>query len=62
MRVGMTAVNELMVFLKASLMHSLSESSLVKLDEVGPVDNRPSTNKHHHFVRKKINKNVTCDT
>ena len=24
-----------------------------KLDGVGPVDNRPSTNKLHHFVRKK---------
>ena len=29
-----------------------------KLDGVGPVDNRPSTNKLHHFVRKK----KTCDT
>ena len=24
-----------------------------KLDRVGPVDNRPSTNKLHHFVQKK---------
>ena len=24
-----------------------------KLDGVGPVDNRPSTDKLHHFVRKK---------
>ena len=23
-----------------------------KLDGVGPVDNRPSTNKLHHFVKK----------
>ena len=30
-----------------------------KLDRVGPVYNRPSTDKLHHFVRKK---NVTCDT
>ena len=30
-----------------------------KLDGVGPVDNRPSPNKLHHFVKKK--KNVTCD-
>ena len=29
---------------------------LKKLDGVGPVDNRPSTAKLHHFVRKK-NKN-----
>ena len=33
---------------------------LVKLDEVGPVDNRPSTDWLNQFV-KKI-KNVTCDT
>ena len=25
----------------------------MKLDGVGPVDNRPYTNKLHHFVRKK---------
>ena len=34
-----------------------------KLDGVGPVDNRPSTAKLHHFVRKKEEtKIVTCDT
>ena len=34
-----------------------------KLDGVGPVDNRPSTKKLHHFVRKKKRKKiVTCDT
>ena len=32
-----------------------------KLDGVGPVDNRPSTNKLQHFVKKK-EKKVTCDT
>ena len=33
-----------------------------KLDGVGPVDNRPSTNKLHHFVqKKKKKKKVTCD-
>ena len=31
----------------------------IKLDGVGPVDKRPSTNKLHHFVLKK--KHVTCD-
>ena len=31
---------------------------LHKLDGVGPVDNRPSTNKLHQFVKKK---HVTCD-
>ena len=25
----------------------------LKLDGVGPVDNRPSTDKLHHFVQKK---------
>ena len=39
----------------------------VKLDGVGPVDNRPSTDKLHNFVRKKKKKKrekikkVTCD-
>ena len=43
-----------------------------KLDGVGPVDNRPSTDKLHHFVRKTKQKktwhvtrdmwHVTCDT
>ena len=36
-----------------------------KLDGVGPVDNRPSNDKLHHFVRKKKRKkllHVTCDT
>ena len=34
---------------------------LKKLDGVGPVDKRPSTNKLHHIVKKK-RKKVTCDT
>ena len=32
-----------------------------KLDGVGPVVNRPSTAKLYHFVRKKTQKNMTCD-
>ena len=36
-----------------------------KLDGVGPVDNRPSTDKLHHFVQKKKKRkkkvNVTRD-
>ena len=32
-----------------------------KLDGVGPVDNRPSTNKLHHFVQKKM-LHLTRDT
>ena len=31
-----------------------------KLEGVGPIDNRPSTVKLHHFVRKKKG-HVTCD-
>ena len=37
---------------------------LEKLDGVGPVDNRPSTDKLHHFVQKeeeKKKKKVKCD-
>ena len=30
----------------------------LKLDGVGPVDNRPSTNKLHHFVKKKKFKKI----
>ena len=34
-----------------------------KLDGLGPVNNRPSTNKLHHFVKKKCDMwQVTCDT
>ena len=29
------------------------EKTIKKLDGVGPVDNRPSTDKPHHFFRKK---------
>ena len=32
-----------------------------KLDGVGPVDNRPSTDEFHQFVKKKFKK-MTCDT
>ena len=31
---------------------------LTKLDGVGPVDNRPSTNKLHHFFQKKKKKKM----
>ena len=30
--------------------------SIKELDGVGPVDNRPSTDKLHHFVKKKKKK------
>ena len=42
------------IFEKGSLMLSLN-----KLDGVGPVDNKPSTDKLHHFLKKK---KITCDT
>ena len=32
---------------------SLQILPLLKLERVGPVDNRPFTDKLHHFVRKK---------
>ena len=36
-----------------------------ELDWIGPIDNRPSTDKLDHFVgkkKKKKEKEVTCDT
>ena len=42
---------------------TLRPAVIGKLDGVGPVDNIPTTNKLHHFVRKKEEeKNVICDT
>ena len=39
------------------------EGSTAKLDRVGPVDNKPSTEKLHHFVWEKCDTwHVTCDT
>ena len=42
-----------------SLTFCLVTPSIKKLDGVGPVDNRPSTNKLHHLKKKKIH--VTLD-
>ena len=43
--------------------YSTDKRSRKKQDGVGLVDNRPYTNKLHHFARKKKRKkNVTCDT
>ena len=44
-----------------------SEENDKKLDGVGPVDNRPTTIRLHHFVQKKKKKksdmwHMTCDT
>ena len=36
-------------------MVNLISGCIDKLEGVGPVDNRPSTDKLHHFVRKKEN-------
>ena len=41
--------------------HWLCQGLLYKLDGVGPVDNRPSPDKLHHFV-KNTQKNMTPDT
>ena len=35
---------------------ALATPGLLKLDKVGPVDNRPSTDYLHHFINKKITK------
>ena len=45
-------------FFAVKTPNGITEKTTVtnKLDGVGPVDNRPSTNKLHHFVQKKINK------
>ena len=41
----------------------VSLMSVEKLDGVGPVDNRPSTDKLHQFVKKNNKKkNLICDT
>ena len=40
---------------------TLNQCGNIKLDGVGPVDNRPSTNKLHHIVKKKKKKKITCD-
>ena len=34
----------------------------IKLDRLGPVDNRPSTGKLHHFGPKKGKLKITWDT
>ena len=39
----------------------LVQTSIWKLDGVGPVDNRPSTDELHYFVKKKMG-HVTRDT
>ena len=31
----------------------IEEEDHIELDGVGPVDSRPSIDKHHHFVKKK---------
>ena len=40
-------------------IHILAHVALHQLDRVSPVNNKPSTDKLRHFVRRK--KNVTCD-
>ena len=43
-----------------SLFKVYNNLSNVKQDGVGPVDNRPTTDELHHFVREE-EKKVTCD-
>ena len=53
------------VFLQPTevFLHAPIFLKVYKLDGVGPVDNRPSTDKLHHIIRKKKNYilHVTCD-
>ena len=39
----------------------MEKQPTAKLDRVGPVDNRPSTNKLYQFVRKKNKKDKKKD-
>ena len=51
-------------YYKVVFLHiEINNSCLVKLDGVGPVDNRPSNNKLHKFVNFFffLNLHVTCD-
>ena len=47
------------VFLQPTevFLHATIFLKVYKLDGVGPVDNRSSTDKLHHFVQKKKNNN-----
>ena len=47
-RVILTVISD--TFIKLTYCHL---ALLYKLDGVGPVDNRPSTDKLHHFFQKK---------
>ena len=42
----------------SSLIMLKSKWFVSELDGVGPVDNRPSTDKLHHFVRRKKEKTI----
>ena len=42
--------------------YTLHCGAILKLDGVGPVENRPSTDKLHHFVKKKEKIHVTYHT
>ena len=69
MKIFMITANSLASPAIIGLLYSAMSQNLwrkngSKLDGVGPIDNRPSTNKLHHFVpppqKKKLH--VTCDT
>ena len=54
-------------YMRQCLNELRKEYCIKNLDGVGPVDNRPFTNKLHHFVKKFKRKendilHVTCDT
>ena len=46
--------DKLIVSSNRKVQYSLGDIvAALKLDGLGPLDNRPSTNKLHHFVRRK---------
>ena len=51
-----TLVLQVLRFYALHLLHQYASIELLKLDGVGPVDNRHSTKKLHHSVRKKKQK------
>ena len=51
-----------MLLKKAWQQIPLFISGSLKLDGVGQVDNRPSTDKLQHFVKTTTTTKITCDT
>ena len=62
MKLKAQIVTKLKTQIVMKLKHSNCDGTQNKLDGVGPVDNRPSIDMLHFFVKKKHTKrHVTCD-